>query len=267
MAERPFRRVVLVCDAACDIRIAVADATILARRWGAALHGVFFDDENLHRFAALPFGRPVSLSSTANPEGLTAGHMARLASALGSAMRRELSQAASEHGLDWSFGTIRDLPSAARFPSEEGDILVIEAAARAFSGAWRPHSAWDKSPFAFPGTVLLKGRRHGGRGILVALPADKAARDRVLAAGAAITDGEDDIALAGTNAALRELDEAIAGHFSAGQRARIKRVVLDEAPSALAQTIAQRKPGIVVLHAASAGAKLDDVHADTLLVK
>jgi len=267
MAERPFRRVVLVCDAACDIRIAVAEATVLATRWGAALHGVFLDDENLHRFAALPFGQLVSLSSSAISEDLTVGRMARLASALESAMRRELSQAASEHGLDWSFGTIHDLPSAAQFPSEEGDILVIEASARAFSGAWRPRSAWEKNPSAFPGTVLLRGRHRGGRGILVALPADESARDRVLAAGAAIIDGEENIILAGTSAALHKLDEAIAAHFSASQRARIKRVLLDEAPSALAHLVARRKPEIVVLNADSAGGRPDDMLTDTLLVR
>ncbi len=267
MSEHPFRRVVLICDAACDIRGAVADAASLASRWGAALHGIYIDDENLHRFAALPFGQSVSLSSAAVTEEFSATDMASLTSARGAAMRRALADVAKAQGLQWNFGAIRDLPSAAMVLAQEGDILVVEAAARAFSGAWRPRTAWEKSPAAFSGTVLTRGRGRGADGILVLIPDDAGIRDKVLAAAAALAVADGEIILAGQGAVLAAAEAAIGKHFPAARHKHVNLLPLDHDRSALSRLLALRCPALIVLSADDAADWLDGAGADILLVR
>ena len=266
MAEGPFRRVVLLCDPACDIRLAVGDAATLAGRLGAALLGIFVDDENLHRFAGLPFGQYVSLSSGTLTEALTAANFEALSSALGAGMKRALAQIAEEQGLQCTFVSIRDLPSAAVLSHEEGDILVIETAARAFSGTWRPRSAWEKGPDQFSGSVLLKGRNVGRDGMVIVLPTEENEREKVLAASAAIATGDEDMVVVGRQADLGASEKILAARLKASQRARIKCVPLDDR-SHLASFIVNRKPALVVLRAAEAAALSDGVNADVLLVR
>ena len=268
MSERPFRRVVLMCDAACDIRRAVAEAASLAARWGAALHGVYIDDENLRRLAALPFGQQVSLSSAAGTEELSVATMGSLSSALGAGMKRALAEVAEAQRLHWTFGTIRDLPSAASVRAEAGDILVVEAAARAFSGTWAPHASWDKSPAAFSGTVLLKARGDGADGILVLLPEDDTTQAKVLAACAALARDGEAITLAGDASVLAAAEAAIGKHFDASQRKHINSLPLDKDRSGLMRLLrARRRPGLVVVHADSAAEWLADVKTDILFVR
>ena len=267
MSEHPFRRVVLICDAACDIRLAVADAASLAARLGAAVHGIYIDDENLHRFAALPFGQPVSLSSAAVAEEMTPDNMASLTSALGAAMRRALADVAKAQGVQWTFGTIRDLPSSASVLAQDGDILVVEATARAFSGTWRPRAAWEKSPAAFSGTVLMKGRGRRTGGILVLLPDDARTRDKVLAAAAALAIADGEIILAGQGAILAGAEAAIAEHLPAAGRKCVKMLPLDTDRSALGRLLARRSPALIVLSADDVANWLDGAGADILIVR
>ena len=55
--ERPFeaRRILVAIDASAASLDALAAATALASRLGAALEGLFVEDEDLLRLAALPF--------------------------------------------------------------------------------------------------------------------------------------------------------------------------------------------------------------------
>ncbi len=272
MTEQPYKRVVLLCDAACDIRLAVSEAASLAGRWRAALHGVFIEDENLRRFAALPFGQHVSLSCAAITEELTAGDLASLSSARSAGMRRAVAQAAAERGLTWTFGSVRDLPSATSLSTEAGDILVVEATARAFSGAWRPRAAWAKSPAAFSGTVLLRSRGGDATGILVLLPESDGEREKVLSATAALAEDDEDVVIAGDSASLRESEEAIERIFRAGQRTHITKAPAAKDQSALRDLLARHKPALVVVLANDVGTYvaaelLADGRTDLLLVK
>ena len=270
MSELPFRRVVVLCDAACDIRVAVSDAATLAARWGIALHGVFLDDENLRRLAELPFGHQVSLSNPMGAEELTAGDVADLSLALGAGMRRAIAQAASAQGIEWTFGSIRDLPAAAAQVAAEDDFLLVEGAVRAFSGTWRPRSVWEKDPGAFAGTVLVRGQRNGGKDILIVLPKSARGRDKVLLAGAAIAADDVDIIVAGTSAALENSKPAIAAHLNTVQRNRMKPLPVEE-ESALLRAIGDLNPSIVVLECEDPRAQmlldLPQARRDILLVR
>lgn len=261
MSEPLFRRVVLICDAVCDIHLAVADAASLAARLGATVHGIYLDDENLHRFAALPFGRQVSLSSPEGSKDLTAATMTSLSSALGAGMKRRLAELANARGLQWTFSAVRDVPSAVSVAAAEGDLLVVEAAARAFSGAWRPRAAWEKSPSAFTGTVLIRGRSDGRHGVLVLLPEDQEAREKVLSATAALAVGDERIILAGRHVVLAD-----AQNFPAMQRTHIKLLALGDDPSVLRRMLTHRSFSLFVLHADDAE-WAGDTGADILLVR
>lgn len=239
--ERPFRRVVILCDATCDIRLAVTEATALAARFGVGVHGIFLDDENLRRLADLPFGQPVSLSSASFTEEFSAETAATLSAALGAAMRRTLAETAAAAGLPWTFGSMRDLPAAAALVAETGDILLVEGEMRPFLGTWRPRSMWEASAGAFPGTTLIRGRRHGGKGIAIVLPEDAEARDKLLEVSAALAPEGEDILIVGDDARHEDILEP----FAPEQRSRIKR--LPGAPEELARSIAAVRPRLVAL--------------------
>lgn len=268
--EPPFRRVVILCDACSDIRTAVGDAASLAARWGAALHGVFLDDENLRRLAGLPFGREVSLSSAAPSEALTAQGMAGLAAALESGMRRALAETADALGLEWTFDSIRDVPAATSLVAGEGDILMLEGAAREFSGAWRPRPAFSQSARSFAGTVLVRARSERGKGVMLVLPEDEEGRDAVLAAGAALAAEDEDVVVV-TRDGAGGAEEAIADAFGAN-RPRLKLLPAAKRQAALMREIGRHDPALVVLAAGEAEEPLlEDLLAegrrDVLLVR
>jgi len=262
MNEHPFRRILLLCDTACDIRRAVMEAAVLAAQWGAALHGIYLDDENLHRFAALPFGQYVSLSAVA-AEALSAEEMARVSSAISANMKRVLADAAKAHGLQWNFRTIRNVPSAVSVEAEQGDILVVERAARTFSGAWRPDAAWEKSPVSFSGTVLLNGRGRSRRGLLVFLPEDRTKRDAVLAAGAALAEAHQEIILVGPEGSLADAASVFADYLAAGPRAK----QIDTRTRDADGHAPGSRPALVVVHADDASDWVGETEADILLVR
>ena len=266
MADQPFRRIVLICDAACDIRLAVSEAASLASRWGAALHGVYVDDENMRRFAALPFGRHVSLSAPSIIEEVTAEAMKGLSSALSAHMRRAIAEAAQAHGLQWSYSAVPDMPSVTSMAAQQGDLLVVETA-RVFSGAWRPRTAWERSPAAFSGTVLFKGDTSSRSGILVLLPKPETAQEKVLSAVAALSRINEDILIAGETRVLRESAASIQRHFPASERKPVRTLALDHNGSAFQQILARRKPTLVVADADDATEWLDQVRSDILLVR
>lgn len=268
--EVPIRRVVIVCDTASDIRLAVTEGAALAARWHVELRGVFLDDENLRRLAELPFGQQVSLCLTELSEGV--GDFAALTSALGAAMRRTLEEAASLHGLAWSFGSIRDLPSCAALDTGEGDMIVLEMHARPFSGAWRPRSRWEACLGGFACTVLIRGRAAPGEGMVIVLPEDADARGRVLAAAAAmVEDGHPITVLAPAQMAEGAAETVVAWLGTPPER-KVRIEPLADGIAELTQRIAALHPGLVVIDAERVGeveiaAIVSDGRCDVLLVR
>lgn len=194
MAELDIRRVVVACDAACEIEIAVDSAAALAARWGVPVHGVFLRDGGLLRLAELPFSRQVSLSVPGVAEGISPEGVETLLAALAAGMRRALAAAASREDLAWSFAEAEDLAAAA---ADEGDMLVVQASARAFSGSWRPHSPWEGLAAALGGVVLLRRAAAASerRRVALVLRAGDEVPARLLAAGRAFAGPRDRIAV------------------------------------------------------------------------
>jgi hypothetical protein len=268
MSDEPsIRRVVIVCDTASDIRVAVTDAAVLAARWRIPLHGVFLDDVNLRRLAQLPFGRHVSLSSTEMSESV--GDLAALSSVVGAGMRRALEQAALEHGLEWSFGAVRDFHSSGALPTVEGDMVLLEMHARSFSGAWGPRSRWEACFSGCTCTTLVRGRRKGGSGVVTVLSGDAAFDRKVLAAAAAMAEEAD--ALIALVPADRS-DEAAASLAAEWRGRRVRIEPIEDGADVLAKRLAVLQPALVVIHAETlsseaVGALALDGHCDLLLVQ
>lgn len=196
MSELDIRRVVIACDSQDEIEIAVRNAADLAARWGVPVHGVFLQNENLRRLAALRFGRPVSLSLPGLPQSLGTEELETLFAALAAGMRRTLASAAEQAGLDWSFAELRDVPSAAGAALDEGDVLVVDAGAGAVAGSWRPRSLWE-SVACDQGrmVLLLRAEVAGRRRVVLVVCAAGADHDRAFAAARALAQPRDETTL------------------------------------------------------------------------
>lgn len=249
MAELTVRRVIVACDAVCDIRPAVEEAAALAARWHAALHGVFLEDENLYRLAALPFGRQISLSSLGASESFAAADLEKLSSALGSAMRQALAEVAARRGLTWSFGTLRDLPTVSAMAGIEGDLLIVESAARPFAGSWRPRSPWDQLAEEPARPILLRRRGSVGRRIVLVLVSNGTDWERTLGAGFAMAGGDEEIVvLVGETAAVgMEAVRRSAERFAAawGRKFQVKSASADG--GALLRSVQRLDPSLIVM--------------------
>jgi hypothetical protein len=180
MNEPEVKRIIVACDAQCDIDAAVNAAAELARRWRVPLHGIFLLDENLLRLAELPFSREVSLCVPDLSGTLEREELQRLVSAMAASMRRTVEFAAKRKGIDWSFREERDLPSVAPTTVARGDILVIDVSVRPFSGSWRPRSLREQMVVTLGTTVLLRRNEEDRRpSVVVILDTRKADHEKV----------------------------------------------------------------------------------------
>ncbi len=265
MNEPKVRRVVIACDAACDIRVAVGEAAELAERWNAALHGIFLEDENLFRLAALPFGRQMTLSPAVS-ESLTGADLEQLWSALSASMRRAISEAAAQHGLQWSFDVVRDIASVAALAEVEADILVVEAAPRPFSGSWRPRSSWEPLNEDYARTTLIRRQKSTRPGTIVVLLGAGADLEKALASGLLMAGPEDEIVALVRNGSADEMGSArqMAERLTArGQRPPRIGTAPAEMSSLLLQ-IERLKPVLLVVDGGEpAGPALRDLLAST----
>ncbi|HXP77141.1 MAG TPA: hypothetical protein VN823_23595 [Stellaceae bacterium] len=246
MNDPKVRRIAIACDAACDIRVAVGEAAALAERWKASLHGVFFEDENLHRLAALPFGRQMTLSSAVS-ESFSSAELEKLSSALSASMRRELSEVAAQRGLEWSFGVVRDLPSATALAEIEADILVVDAAPRPFSGSWRPHSSLGALSEGHARTTLIRRQKPTKPGTVLILLGEQADRENALASGLLMAGSEDEILVlvrGGSPEDISSLKELAA---RLGFPGKIRFEVTTRDNSSLVRQIEGLKPVLLVL--------------------
>ena len=267
MSELEIRRVVIACDAAADIRLAVDEAAAFAAQWRALLHGIYFEDENLYRLAELDVARHVTLSA-ANEPGAAAGEtLKQMLPAFAAGMKRALESAAVQHRLRWSFGIQRVLPSAPVFREIAGDILIVEAGVRPFSGAWRPRSRWQSNALDAQGTVLLKRRRGGRRGAVTVVPRDPAAYERLLSAAFTMAAPEDEVVILSPDRRVEGSAERLAANRNHKFRVEPLPGDIDE----LLKHVATLDPSLLVLSATEAEPALralaEGTQCDLLLVK
>lgn len=178
MTEFDIKRVVVACDSAADMVSAMTAAAVLASRHGAPLHGIFFEDENLYRVTELEIAAHVGLSPAYATRALTGTVLKEMLEIRSLGMRRAIKAAAEQQRLTWSFGTTRAL-SAHALPISDGDMLVVDAGTRPFSGGWRPRSPWLSAVLACDNTVLLR-RGQAGHGVAVLAPDEPQECERLI---------------------------------------------------------------------------------------
>lgn len=123
-------RVIVSCDASPLGASAIDAAAALARQLDADLQGIFVEDINLFRTAALPFAREVAVS-TALVSPMQPGELQRVLERQAQSVRDVLSQAASVLRLPWSFQVVRGAPPGCVFDvMREMDLAVFGHAGR-----------------------------------------------------------------------------------------------------------------------------------------
>jgi nucleotide-binding universal stress UspA family protein len=124
-AHVDVRRVLVALDPSPHGRAALAEAIALAERQGAEIVGLFVEDEELLRFARLPFAREFGVC---DPRGraLEPGGMERRLRAQAMAMRRAMEREAARTQLSWSFRVARgSVAKEVVAAGEEADVIFV----------------------------------------------------------------------------------------------------------------------------------------------
>jgi len=152
-AEFAIRRILVALDASALSLVALEEAASLAAAMEAELTGLFVEDINLVRIAALPFARQLSFPSGAE-EPMSSTRIDRELRARGELARKALAAAAERRHTPWSFRTVRGQVT--------GEILAAALQADLiFFGktGWSPAQSLGSTALALiarvPGAVVL----------------------------------------------------------------------------------------------------------------
>jgi len=160
--ELRIRRLLLALDATCSDENCLTIAVELAARLEVDLAGLFVEDVNILRSAALPFVRqfsPLTASSAPFEYDEAERELRRYASKL----ERQLSAAADQRRVRWTFRVVRGL--AAREVSRAALDTDLVAVAETASRALMPSSA---------SRTVREAIREAGRTLLLLRPGVKA---------------------------------------------------------------------------------------------
>ena len=128
----PIRRILIALDASASGLAALETAVALASRMEAELLGLFVEDINLLRFAALPFAREVSYFS-ARTRRLDSGEMERALRAQASRAGAALIEAAERQRVRCSFRVVRgEVTTQLLAAAHDIDLVALGMARRQF---------------------------------------------------------------------------------------------------------------------------------------
>ena len=271
-AGTPIGRIVVVVDAVSEHRAALDTAARLAARWKAELHGVFVEDDELLRLAALPFARQVSLS--AGVEALTLQLAQRQLRAFAETARRDLLAAARRHQVEASFEVARGAAGADALGVSPSDFIVSCTLTRPVGGYFRMECRACSAGSAGQGSVLLAHRPWGAAGSVAILLRDRepgSVRLIEAAAGiAAAAGGELTVVCPPGLAHSPGFDRWLAERL-AGRDVRVAVELAPVAPAALMRRIVELNCRIVAIeaHAAEPGRLRDiaRIACDVLIVR
>lgn len=134
MTSPPKRKILLALDVSPRSRSALQIAAALAAALDLELAGLFVEDANLLRLAALPFAREIGLLS-AQSRAMAAPELERALQREAAAAQHQLAEAAGRRRLRWSFRVARGQIATELFAlASELDMVVIGKRARA--GFW-----------------------------------------------------------------------------------------------------------------------------------
>ena len=183
--ERPFgvRRILVAIDASAASLDALAAAASLAVRLGSELEGMFVEDEDLLRLAALPFAGIVRTPG-GERERIDPASAEVALRAMAARARDALQLAASRHGVAWSFRVSRGRVVREVLAAAEGADLVVLGAAghgRRARGSVGTTAREAAARARAPVLLLARGGRLGGTVVAVDDGTPAGARARVAA--------------------------------------------------------------------------------------
>jgi len=206
-------RVIAALDASGGDIATVGAAVEFAARLGAEVAGLFIEDANLFRLAALPVTRHLALRSQA-PSAFDAARLEADLRAGAARAEAELGAAATRRGLRWSFRVVRGLPAAELTAATVvEDVLVVGPPPRVSGLPLGLGGALALAACRCTRTLLMATASARIGRPLVVLDAGSALTARVLTAAARLAaPGQAEVALlilgGGREAALLEQDAA-----------------------------------------------------------
>jgi nucleotide-binding universal stress UspA family protein len=223
--ESPVQRILVALDTSASARAALAAALDLAVELDAELTGLFVEDDNLLRLAALPLAGRAHYSP-AGAQALDEAAMARALRAEAAQLRRSLETEATRLRLHWSFHVVRgsverEVVSAA----QAVDLVVMGTAGRNPGTGSRLGSTARAIARSLPRSVLFlrPGERLGRPVVTVHDGSASADRALALALRLARSDGHELVVLsqppeeAGATGAQGDVRGRLAAHGLEGR--------------------------------------------------
>jgi hypothetical protein len=252
-----IERVVVALDAVSENRAAIDAASRLAARWKTRLHGVFVEDDDLLRFADLPFARQVSLG--AGVERLTGQQAQRQLRAFAERARRDVTAAARRYGIESSFEIVRGA-AVGHVAATSTDFLVAASLTRPIDGHFRVECRWWSVVEPASASFLLTHRDWDPQGTIVALLHHREpAAERLLAAAAHLAEhaGGRLAVICAQDLVDDEGFEAWLGERLARYAVRVEIDLAPSEPAALISRIVELDCRIVAIEAGGSDARVD----------
>jgi nucleotide-binding universal stress UspA family protein len=153
--EGALRRILVALDAASFSASALESAAELAARLEAELCGIFVEDIDLLRSAALPFVREYSLTSAGGTE-FDMESVERELKLLAARARRALEAAAARTRVRHSFAVVRGQLAATLAAASTGiDLVVLQGSCRPLARHLRLGAPGRSAAFGIASSVLL----------------------------------------------------------------------------------------------------------------
>lgn len=124
------RRILVALDASGLEPTHLETASLLARRLRATIRGLFVEDINLLRLAALPFSTQIDLQ-TGGRQPFETRDLERQMQSLAVIAQQRLAEAAKRQSIEWSFDTVRGaVAQEIAAAAENADLVILEGAHR-----------------------------------------------------------------------------------------------------------------------------------------
>jgi len=236
VTDRPLQRILVALDTSAHGRAALEAAVILAADLHAELLGLFVEDPNLLRLAALPFAREAH-SGPVREEPMDAPRMARVLRAEAEQLRRRFAAEAGRLHVRWTFEVTRGpVEREVLAAAERVDLVVMGAAGRnPMTGSGLGSTARAVARSAVRSVAFLSPGNRPGRPV-VALYDGAAGAEQVLALAArlACEDDRNLVVLVPQDApeAAEETEREVEDYLAReGLRARLRRLPDGDAAS------------------------------------
>ncbi len=273
-----IRRIVVALHATEQCRSTVETAVLLAARLEAEMVGLFIEDINLLRLAALPFARELGYGSTRR-RALDTSHMERSLRIQAETLKKQLSACAGHARIPWSFQVRRgELLEELLQMASQADLVVIGGSAEAIISSTPEHLSRRVLLQCSCAVLKQQGRHHRLERPVVLFYDGSAECRHALALAAQLAGGQEQqlhiLLPPGDEAARRRLEkQALELLQEAAPQARFEGLP-DLRATTLARAVEAVQGDILITGAAlplddrqQLESLLDEIHCNLLLVR